>query len=115
VYRFSSAKLVGYLQKKVRRLSDPEVFERSRTLIRGLAKDGLMGDGREDLLEGANAFTQEDNHLTKHFVAGRTRAACDLVGQYIPHTIRTAMLSSFEFVHHFLFISFCSSSPIQLR
>jgi ribonuclease H2 subunit B len=111
VYRFSSARLVGYLQKKVRRLSDPDVFERSRTLIRGLAKDGLMEDGREDLLKGANAFAQEEDHLMKYFVAGRIRAACDLVGQYIPHTIRTAMLASFEYVHHFLFISFCSPPP----
>jgi len=43
-------KLVEYLRVKVARLATPEVFEVSRTLIRGLAKDGLMEDGKEDLL-----------------------------------------------------------------
>jgi ribonuclease H2 subunit B len=43
-------KVVEYLRVKVARLATPEVFEVSRTLIRGLAKDGLMEDGKEDLL-----------------------------------------------------------------
>jgi ribonuclease H2 subunit B len=40
-----------YLQAKVSRLSKHAVAEKSRTIIRGLAKDGLMDDGKEDLLE----------------------------------------------------------------
>ena len=36
---------------KVSRLSKHAVAEKSRTIIRGLAKDGLMDDGKEDLLE----------------------------------------------------------------
>ena len=40
-----------YLQAKVSRLSKHTVAEKSRTIIRSLAKDGLMDDGKEDLLE----------------------------------------------------------------
>jgi len=40
-----------YLQAKVSRLSKHAVAEKSRTIIRGLARDGLMDDGKEDLLE----------------------------------------------------------------
>lgn len=43
---------MDYLRAKVARLATPQVFEGSRTLIRGLAKDGLMEDGKENLLEG---------------------------------------------------------------
>lgn len=52
VYRYSPVRVLEYLRVKVVRLSAQEVFEGSRTLIRGLAKDGLMEDGKEDLLEG---------------------------------------------------------------
>jgi len=51
VYRYSLPKLVEYLRVKVARLATIEMIERSRTLVRGLAKDGLMEDGKEDLLE----------------------------------------------------------------
>jgi len=43
--------VIEYLRAKVSRLSKHAVAERSRTIIRGLAKDGLMEDGKEDLLE----------------------------------------------------------------
>lgn len=29
----------------------PQIMDRSRTIVRGLAKEGLMDDGKEDLLE----------------------------------------------------------------
>jgi ribonuclease H2 subunit B len=51
VYRYSMSKLVDYLRLKVTRLATTEMLECSRTLIRGLAKDGLMEDGKEYLLE----------------------------------------------------------------
>jgi ribonuclease H2 subunit B len=51
VYRYSEDKVIEYLQAKVSRLSKHAVAERSRTIIRNLAKDGLMDDGKEDLLE----------------------------------------------------------------
>ena len=50
VYRYSEDKMIEYLQAKVTRLSRHEVVEKSRTLIRNFAKDGLMDDGKEDLL-----------------------------------------------------------------
>jgi ribonuclease H2 subunit B len=53
VYRYSTEKVVEMLREKVGRLKMPSVLERSRTLVRGLARDGLMEDGREDLLESA--------------------------------------------------------------
>ena len=51
VYRYSEDKVLEYLQAKVSRLSKQAVAEKSRTIIRGLAKDGLMDDGKEHLLE----------------------------------------------------------------
>ena len=42
-----------YLRAKVTRLATAEVFEGSRTLLRNLAKDGLMEDGKENLLQCA--------------------------------------------------------------
>ncbi|KIM91894.1 hypothetical protein PILCRDRAFT_809883 [Piloderma croceum F 1598] len=80
VYRYSLPKLVEYLRVKVARLATIEMIESSRTLIRGLAKDGLMEDGKEDLLE-----------------SGRIKAGCDLVSQYIPTSVYTALLASYDF------------------
>ncbi|KAJ7079127.1 ribonuclease H2, subunit B [Mycena belliarum] len=80
VYRFSPDKVVEYLRIKVQRLSTPETVEVSRTLVRNLAKDGLMEDGKETLLE-----------------VGRTRAACDLVAQYAPPGIRSLLIASYDF------------------
>ncbi|KAF7306082.1 hypothetical protein HMN09_00763300 [Mycena chlorophos] len=80
VYRFSREKVVQYLQKKVARLATPETMEMSRTLVRNLAKDRLLEDGKEDLLK-----------------LGRARAACDLLGQYIPPATRGALVASYDF------------------
>lgn len=44
--------LVGYLSKKVARLAAANNFRESLTVVRLLAKDGLMEDGNEALLEG---------------------------------------------------------------
>ena len=51
VYRYSEDKVIEYLRAKVSRLSNHTVAEKSRTIIRSFAKDGLMDDGKEDLLE----------------------------------------------------------------
>ncbi|KAH7929852.1 hypothetical protein BV22DRAFT_1080099 [Leucogyrophana mollusca] len=80
VYRFSPEKLLQYIRAKVDRLSAPRVLEMSRSLIRGLAKDGLMEDGKEDLL-----------------ALGRIRSACDLVSQYVPPDVHQSLLASYEF------------------
>jgi ribonuclease H2 subunit B len=52
VYRFSKQILVDYLKKKVTRLVAASDFCESLTVVRLLAKDGLMEDGKENLLEG---------------------------------------------------------------
>ena len=44
--------LVEYLRKKVTRLVGANDFRESLTVVRLLAKDGLMEDGNEVLLEG---------------------------------------------------------------
>ncbi|KAJ7680532.1 ribonuclease H2, subunit B [Mycena polygramma] len=80
VYRFSPEKVVQYLRVKVERLSTAETVEASRTMVRGLARDGLMEDGKEMLLE-----------------LGRVRAACDLVAQYAPPGIRGLLVASYDF------------------
>ncbi|KDQ57843.1 hypothetical protein JAAARDRAFT_130393 [Jaapia argillacea MUCL 33604] len=82
VYRYSPTKLVEYLRTKVTRLSKPEVFEGSKTLLRGLAKEGLMEDGKEGLLESA-----------------RTKAACNLISQYIPTDIHVDLLATYDFTN----------------
>ena len=51
VFRYSSEKLVQELRKKVATLSTPRITEMSRCLVRSLAKDALMEDKNEDLLE----------------------------------------------------------------
>ena len=51
VYRYSPEKALDTLKAKVTRLNTAAVFEGSRTLVRALARDGLMDDGKESLLE----------------------------------------------------------------
>lgn len=81
VYRYSEDKMMEYLQAKVSRLSKHAVAEKSRTIIRGLAKDGLMDDGKEDLLE-----------------LGRLRMACNLVSQYVTHDLYSALIAKYDFI-----------------
>lgn len=52
VYRFSTQVLVDYLRKKVTKLVGASEFRESLSVIRLLARDGLMEDGKETLLEG---------------------------------------------------------------
>jgi len=80
VYRYSEDKVMEYLQAKISRLSKHAVAEKSRTIIRGLAKDGLMDDGKEDLLE-----------------LGRLRMACNLVSQYITQDLYSALIAKYDF------------------
>ncbi|KAL6310361.1 ribonuclease H2, subunit B [Sparassis latifolia] len=80
VYRYTPAKVQDYLRLKVGRLASPEIFEGSRTLTRNLAKEGLMDDGKEALLE-----------------SGRLRGACNLISHYISQELHTALLASYDF------------------
>ncbi|KAI0254053.1 ribonuclease H2, subunit B [Lactifluus subvellereus] len=80
VYRYSEDKVIEYLQAKVSRLSNHTVAEKSRTIIRNLAKDGLMDDGKEDLLQ-----------------LGRIRSACNLVSQYVAYGLYTALIARYDF------------------
>ncbi|KZP17996.1 hypothetical protein FIBSPDRAFT_1046540 [Athelia psychrophila] len=80
VYRFSAPRLEEYLQLKVARLGAQDVTESSRTLLRKLAMEGLMEDGKEDLLK-----------------MGRVKATCDLLSQYIPPDIYSSLLASYDF------------------
>lgn len=79
VYRYSHDVVLENLKGKVGRLSDPRVAEMSRTLIRSLAKDGLMDDGKEELLE-----------------SGRIRLACELLSQYLPRDILQDLIASYD-------------------
>ncbi|KAH9979172.1 ribonuclease H2, subunit B [Russula compacta] len=80
VYRYSEDKMTEYLQAKVFRLSKHSAAEKSRTIIRSLAKDGLMDDGKENLLE-----------------LGRIKAACNLVSQYVTHDLYSALVAKYDF------------------
>lgn len=52
MYRYSPDVVVENLKEKVMRLNSQPMFEASKTLTRALAKDGLMDDGKDDILEG---------------------------------------------------------------
>ncbi|KAI0093265.1 ribonuclease H2, subunit B [Irpex rosettiformis] len=80
VYRYSPDKVLEYLKSKVDKLNSPVLLETSKTLVRAWAKEGLMEDGKEALLE-----------------AGQLKSACDLVCQYAPPNVRTALLASYDF------------------
>jgi len=82
VYRFSIQKTLQLLQTKVARLSTPEFAKTSRSITRSLAKDGLGPDERvpEDLRQ-----------------EGRTKFACQLMSQYLPHNLSEALLASYSF------------------
>ncbi|KIK92834.1 hypothetical protein PAXRUDRAFT_829595 [Paxillus rubicundulus Ve08.2h10] len=80
VFRYSSEKVLQHLRKKVVTLSTPRITEMSRSLIRSLAKDGLMEDKHEDLLD-----------------LGRTKLACELLAQYLPQDIQEELLGSYDF------------------
>ncbi|KAG5341429.1 hypothetical protein C0989_010539 [Termitomyces sp. Mn162] len=56
VFRMSQTRVLDYLRSKATRLSAPEALEVSRSTIRDLAKDGLMEDGKEALLQSTNSF-----------------------------------------------------------
>lgn len=79
VYRYSHDVVLENLKGKVGRLSDARVAEMSRTLIRSLAKDGLMDDGKEELLE-----------------SGRIKLACELLSQYLPRDILQDLIASYD-------------------
>jgi len=51
VYRYTSTKFVKYLRAKVNHLEKCTALDGSLTVVRGLAKDGLMEDGQESLLK----------------------------------------------------------------
>lgn len=51
VYRYSQRKSIDYLRTKVAHLQKCSAFDESQTLARGLAKEGLMEDGKEELLD----------------------------------------------------------------
>ncbi|KAG2150542.1 ribonuclease H2, subunit B [Suillus clintonianus] len=80
VYRYSHDIVLENLKRKVGRLSDPRVAEMSRTLVRNLAKDGLMDDGKEELLE-----------------SGRIKLACELLSQYLPRDVLQDLIASYDF------------------
>ncbi|KAH8107902.1 ribonuclease H2, subunit B [Cristinia sonorae] len=80
VYRYSRAQSLTLMKAKVARVHTPEIFEASRTLVRNLAKDGLMEDGKEALLQ-----------------AGRLKAACELVSQYLSKDMCDELLASYDF------------------
>ncbi|KAG6378137.1 hypothetical protein JVT61DRAFT_13825 [Boletus reticuloceps] len=79
VFRYSSEKLTQELRKKAASLSTPPIVEMSRCLVRSLAKDALMEDKHEDLLE-----------------LGRTKLACEMLGQYLPLDVQEALLATYE-------------------
>ncbi|KAF6760356.1 ribonuclease H2, subunit B [Ephemerocybe angulata] len=79
VYRYSKERAIQYLKRKADRMARSKDLDQSKTIIRNLARDGLMEDGKETLLE-----------------QGRIKAACELVGQYLSPAVKAALLSSYD-------------------
>jgi ribonuclease H2 subunit B len=96
VYRYNDSKILEYLQKKVAHLASEGVLDGSKTLIRGLAKDGLLEDGNEQLLEGEITPTSRIESSLTPYLVGRVRAACELLGQYLSAEMRNALFGSYE-------------------
>jgi ribonuclease H2 subunit B len=100
-----------YLQAKVSRLSKHAVAEKSRTIVRGFAKDGLMDDGKEDLLErkcGSSLVRQGCSRAIPKLTlvtVGRLRMACNLVSQYVAHDLYSALIAKYEYVSLFRRVS----------
>lgn len=94
MYRFSLNKINDYLRTKVVHLETSAALE-LRTIVRELAKDGLMEDGREDLLRRTLTPTVIFMFLIFSLV-GRVRSCCDLLAQYLPPDIRNKLLASYE-------------------
>ena len=95
VYRFSPTKLNDYLRKKIAHLETCAVLE-SRTIVRELAKDGLMEDGREDILHRSLTPALSIFIFSTFPSVGRIRSCCDLLAQYLPSDIRNTLLASYE-------------------
>jgi len=57
VYRYSQKKFIDYLRAKVAHLQKCSAFDESQTMTRSLAKEGLMEDGKEELLKRALYLT----------------------------------------------------------
>ena len=98
VYRYSKERSINYLKAKVERLSQPTICEMSTTVVRHLAKNGLMDDGKEDLL---NRESRRMNHVYSNpsdtpLSAGRTKAACELLSQYLPSEVYAELLKQYE-------------------
>ena len=93
--------LVAYLRKKVARLIAANEFRESLTVVRLLAKDGLTEDGNESLLEGGPCRVRI-LRLTDTIIAGRLKAACDLVAHHLPPDVRTELMSSYEYAMYSL-------------
>lgn len=51
VYRYSQERAIQYLKRKVDRLVQSKDLDQSKTITRILARDGLMEDGKENILE----------------------------------------------------------------
>ena len=76
----------------------------SRTLVRSLAKDGLMDDRKEELLECA-LFVHHISltNIMYPFPARRMKLACELLSQYLPRDILQDLIASYEYVGPFCF------------
>ena len=85
------------MRSKVARLSSSDILAGSQTVIRNLAKDGLMEDGKEELLARKLRFPFPIRWLN-FFSVGRLHAACDLISQYLPSITRDALINSYEYV-----------------
>jgi ribonuclease H2 subunit B len=102
------------LKGKVGRLSDPRVAEMSRTLVRSLAKDGLMDDGKEELLECASfSFSTAYFWLTYFFSVGRIKLACELLSQYLPRDVLQDLIASYEYVSSLLRLADINRSSVS--
>ncbi|WWC71895.1 uncharacterized protein I206_105854 [Kwoniella pini CBS 10737] len=79
-YRPSIPMILNHLKKKVEHFAQPEEFEKFDHLVRGLSKDGLLGDDYEELRN-----------------LSRIQASIDHLSQWLPREITQQLLNSYDF------------------
>ncbi|WVW86043.1 hypothetical protein I302_108081 [Kwoniella bestiolae CBS 10118] len=79
-YRPSTQIAINHLKKKIEHFSRPEQFEKFDHLVRGLGRDGLLGDEHEELRRLA-----------------RTQAAIEHLSQWLSREISAQLTESYDF------------------
>ncbi|WWC64461.1 uncharacterized protein I303_107071 [Kwoniella dejecticola CBS 10117] len=94
-YRPSIPMLLNHLKRKVEYFSQPQEFEKFDHLVRGLSKDGLLGDEYEELRK-----------------LSRMQASCEHLSQWLPPRISIQLVRSDDFSALITHVKNCTAASI---